>query len=56
MQSKLAKELSGTGQFVDAFKQGLFGFVAPAAAAQTALSVLQNTAQSFVDAFKFKAS
>jgi hypothetical protein len=55
MQTKLAKELSGTSQFVDAFKQGLFGFVAPAAAAGAALSVLQNTAQSFVDAFNFKA-
>lgn len=55
MQSKLAKELSGSNQFVDAFKQGLFGFVAPAAAAATAINVLKSTAQSFVDAFNLKA-
>lgn len=54
-QNKLARELQGSNQFVDAFKQGLFGFVAPAAAAGTALSVLQGTAQSFVEAFNFKA-
>jgi len=55
LQTRLAKETQGTSAFVDAFKQGLFGLVAPAAAAGVALSVLKNTAQSFVDAFKFKA-
>jgi hypothetical protein len=54
LQTKLGKELSGTSQFADAFKQGLFGFVAPAAAATLALDTLRATAQSFVDAFNFK--
>lgn len=55
MQTRLAKETQGSSQFVDAFKQGLFGLIAPAAAAGTALAVLKGTAQSFVDAFNFKA-
>jgi hypothetical protein len=56
LQTKLAKETQGTSAFVDAFKQGLFGFVAPAAVASAALGALQATVQSFVDAFNFKAN
>jgi hypothetical protein len=53
--SQLSSASGYAKQFADSFISGLTGIVAPAAAAQAALSGIQKVAQSFQDAFKYKA-
>ncbi len=55
VENQLAQSANGSQQFVNAFKQGLIGFAAPAVLANTALGALKGTVESFKDAFEFKA-
>jgi hypothetical protein len=55
-QSKAASGSNYAAQTADAFKSGLLGIVGPAAVATAALGILIGTANSFKEAFAFKAS
>lgn len=65
VQNRIANQTSGIAlprtvesfgtQAIDQFKQGLLGIVGPAAVATAGIAALTATAQSFKDAFAFKA-
>jgi hypothetical protein len=54
-QEKAGNSSSLAGQFADGLKSGLLGIVGPAALATAALAIVVGTANSFKEAFTFKA-